>query len=52
MADYNFRRYSTDNKLIAKVQTGKGDETHWKYDKIGEVLYTEIMFGSTQPRVV
>ena len=52
VADYNFRKYSDDNKLIAKVQTGKGDEKHWKYDGIGEVLYTEIMFGSTQPSVV
>ena len=50
--DYNFRKYSTDEDLVKKIRTGKGDETFSKWDGLGEVLYVKLIFGSTQPTVV
>ena len=43
---YNFKKYSTDDDIVQKIRTGKGDETS-RYKALGAVLYVELMFGST-----
>ena len=50
--DYNFRKYSTDEDLLKKIRTGKGDERTSKYNGLGEILYVKVMFGSTQPIIL
>lgn len=45
--DYNFRKFSSDERLLQKVRTGKGDETVDSYDDLGNVIYVQFMFGST-----
>ena len=50
--DYNFRKFSSDERLLQKVRTGKGDETVDSYDDLGNVIYVQFMFGSTQPKVL
>ena len=43
---YNFRKYSSDDDLVSKVRTGKGDEKTL-YKNLGKVLYVEFMMGGT-----
>ena len=33
----NFRKYNADDKIVQKVQTGKGDAS--RFSELGEVLY-------------
>ena len=48
---YNFKKFSTDDLIVQKVQTGKGDETS-RFNSLGKILYIEMMFGNTQPRKI
>ena len=46
---YNFDKYDTDEKIVTKIRTGKGDET-FIFDGDGNNIFVEIMFGGTTPR--
>ena len=50
LLDYNFRKYATDHDIVQKVRTGKGDENMNKFKGSKNVIYTELFFGSTQPK--
>ena len=52
LRDYNFRKFSSDDELVRKIRTGKGDETLWKYNELGEVIYVELLAGGSTPVVV
>ena len=36
--DYILENYRTDEQLVQKIQSGKGDEEE-RYTKLGEVIY-------------
>ena len=47
LKDYNFRKYSTDDKLVQKIRTGRGDESFYRFNNPGENLFITFMMGST-----
>ena len=47
---YNLDRYRSNEDLVKKIQTGKGDEI-FRYDGLGNNLFIEIIFGGTTPRI-
>ena len=48
---YNFKRFKTDDDIVQKVRSGKGDETT-RFKDLGKVLYVQIMFGGVTPKTV
>ena len=48
---YNFKKFRNDDDIVQKVQSGKGDETTI-YKKFAKLLYVQVMFGGTTPKVV
>ena len=44
--DYAFEKYDTDEKLLTKIQTGKGDKDIYFG---GNFLYIEGMFADHKP---
>ena len=48
--DYVLYKYKTDEQLVQKIQTGKGDE-ETRYKDLGDVIYTELVFGGTTPTI-
>lgn len=48
---YTLERYRTDDDIVTKVQSGKGDEV-FLYDGLGRNIFIEMFFGGTTPRLV
>ena len=48
--EFNIDEYESNNELIAKVQTGKGDETfiHYGYNNI----YVQLVFAGSIPPIL
>ena len=47
---YDLSQFETDMDLIAKIQSGKGDETFMFYGH--KNLYVELMFAGTIPKEI
>ena len=45
---YDLDKYKTDEELVRKIQTGKGDPL-WYDDELGNNLFIEMFFGGTTP---
>ena len=45
---WNIDRYSNDRELVAKIQTGKGDE-RFIYDEFYKNIYIQIFFAGMTP---
>ena len=50
--DYDLQTYRTDEELVRKVRTGKGDESNERYQGLGQNLFIQLIFGGTTPRRV
>ena len=49
---YNIDRYPTDESIVKKVQSGKGDEVFIYSEGSYKNLYIEAIFAGTTPEVV
>ena len=46
---YAIENYRTNDDLVQKIQTGKGDEL-LMFDGYGNNIWLEVLFGGTTPR--
>ena len=47
-ARYTLEKYRSDEELVRKIQTGKGDPVVYE-DKLGVNIFIEVFFGGMTP---